>query len=184
MNRFINRALVVSLALASVVGVSGAFFTYAGQTQATQLKSSSLTMTLNGATPEIDNWLPGQVQELVYTLENSGTLPVQVKAYVAGSWADPMLEQSVVSIDRLEIWQDNTWQQISGAWPLEDEFLIVRQTGDTDPTTLEPGDGVQLRVSLRLSEDVTNEYQAELFNTELHVAGKQLDAGADWPDFY
>lgn len=185
-----RRNVISSILFISIfglfVGVSLAYFIYAGQTEAVATNTGSIELVITSTTPsELENWLPGEEKDLEYVIQNSGSSSLFIKAYLNGEWEDQSLSTSVAQIVYLDIWDGNSWVPLRIQPPqLGEEFEFYYDYTQAELREIIPNQEVRLRVGLKLDESTDNAYQNQAFQTSLHVAGRQTTEGANWPDGY
>jgi hypothetical protein len=176
MKKNLLMVLAVTASFGLIFGVSEAYFNYAGQAANKVFMTGKLELEIaSSATVDLTNWRPGETKSLEYSLFNSGTLPVDVKAFLAAGWSTAELDEAMVNLVGIERLTASGWESITAGPGLEDEFVLGE---------VAPDQTVEIRLNIQLDESATNEYQDQQLIADLHVAGKQVDAGATWPLTY
>lgn len=134
---------------------------------------------------QVENWKPGDIHILEFTVQNTGSLPTHVKGYLDGDWSSEGLDPQYFEITALE-------REIGGQWvavtqdglEVSEEFFLSSDGTDQNLFELAAGDSTKFRLTTQLSSETPDEYQNEVFTTALHVAGKQVAQGSAWPIGY
>lgn len=133
----------------------------------------------------VNSWKPGDENTMEFTLQNTGSLPVFVKGYLDGEWQGEGLDSSLFEITSVEVFVDDVWAQLANETLHTGEEFFVSANGMQDTIfVIQPQQQVDFIVATRLSESTPDEYQNQQFIARLHLAGKQVVQGSDWPAQY
>jgi predicted ribosomally synthesized peptide with SipW-like signal peptide len=153
---------------------------------------------LNAPFPEVSNMQPGETRDVYVGVRNYGTLPLDYRAYVTGTWGDDDLDvQNVVSVTNVRrfgtacvdpqcvdlqgYYSSNGYTHIGPSpftdfgGPITGYFGYNQTTGDA-AFRLAPMEAQIFRVSVTLDEDAGNDFQGQTFTYTLNVEGKQTTA--------
>ena len=112
-------------------------------------------------------------------------MPIYVKGYLEGIWDDANLDPTMFEVIAVEHQIDDTWMNImQGGVALGDEFYLSADGSPDNLLAIPVHEQVKLRLTARLSEQAGNEYQEQVFRTSLHLAGRQVQESASWPESY
>lgn len=133
----------------------------------------------------IDNWKPTDIHSIEFQLTNTGSMPTYVKGYINGFWSDPNLEPEVFDILQVERKIGEDWIAITqDGLGLEEEFYYSSDGTEATLLQLEPEQTAKFRITTQLKEETPDQYQNKSFSVSLHMTGKQITNGSDWPAWY
>jgi len=181
------RPLVVVGGLVFIVGVAYAYFTSQDVSADLVFKTGSLKINLiDPAQLDFSNLMPGDKRTVDYSVKNTGTVPVNLKGKFSGAWSDETLDNSKLAPVKLEYQADDgNWVSLVENGPsYETEYFYANENNQSQLFELAPEATVNWRVTFQLAEDVADEYQNQEFKVKLHMAAKQTQAEATWPESY
>lgn len=133
----------------------------------------------------VSNMRPGDSNLIEFDVQNTGTLPIQVKGFLAGEWGDQTLDSNVFEILSIQRATQEGWQLLSSqSLAVGEEFFLSNDLSENNLSLLQPGEQASLRVLLKLSDSTSDSYQNQTFSTSLHVAAKQAVEASSWPTNY
>lgn len=183
----INTSLLV-LTIVSILAitVSKAYFSAQAESADNIYVSGTLELVVTqDSMLTVNNWRPGDENTLEFTLENTGSLPVSIKGYFDGEWQTPGLDSGLFEIISAEVLVDDVWSQLANETLYVGQEFFVSANGMPDTIfVIQPQQQVEFLVTTRLSVATPDEYQNQEFVTSLHLAGKQVVEGSDWPAEY
>lgn len=164
-----------------IIGTTGAYFSSKAQSPENVFTTGTLLVEVNQhEVVTVDNWRPGDIESYEFFVKNTGELPVHVKGYIDGQWDDAVLDSSLVEVITIERKSLGNWIPLT----IEDEFYYS-QNGTFDQLfELAPQEMAEFRITTQLSETIGDEYQEKQYTANIHVAAKQTNEGASWPDTY
>ncbi len=132
------------------------------------------------------NWIPGDEHTLEFSMKNTGTMSEYVKGYLGGEWNESNLGvENTFRIAKLERKVNGEWVVVdSDGLELNEDFYLSAGGTETGLIELGSGESEEFRMSIKLDENIGDEYQDEYFTAQLHLAGKQVVDGASWPSSY
>jgi len=179
----LSKALIV-IGIIALVGISTtvAYFTGAAQSAENVFTTGTLAVEVNQDAPlNIPDVSPGDSYQLDFNVTNTGTNSVFIKGYVEGEWDKPELTTQTVSFEWLEVhYQELHYNIYQFGQAVGTEFLV---TGPDQIGMLEipAGETVNIRMSVKFSDSMDNEYQNAQLSLALHLAAKQTQPGSTWP---
>jgi hypothetical protein len=133
----------------------------------------------------INNWKPGEEHTMNFQIKNIGTLPVHIKGYLAGNWSNQDLDSSLFELSALKVLVNGVWQEFNtSSLGLNSEFFISNTFTDENLISIQPNEDIEVQITVKLAENVGDEYQNQTFNSSLHIAGKQVAENVSWPTTY
>ncbi|GIK83966.1 MAG: hypothetical protein BroJett025_05880 [Patescibacteria group bacterium] len=183
----INTPLLI-IALVSVFAfvVTKAFFTDVNSSPENVLTSGTVSVAVNqDSVLSVSDWRPGEQQVLEFAVENTGSMPVEIKGYLHGAWSEPNLDPEIVEIIAIERKEGENWIQVTqNGGVIGQEFYLSADGTENSLLALEPQEVAAFRLTVQLSETAPDEYQNQTFVTSLHIAGRQITGSSSWPATY
>lgn len=192
--KMFNRHIVVSLvsivgAIAIMTGGTMAYFTASADSNANTITTGTMELQVNqGAdlfqpSTAITNLQPGETQFVRFDVQNTGTLPVNLRAAATGSWTSrPALDATKMEVTKVEFWNGSGWQQITANDNGLTGFVYYSPDGSSNSLlTLNGGATMQFRLTVQLDPTADTNYAGQTYTTTLHVQAKQTDPLATWP---
>ncbi len=175
---FIVGALLLLLA----AGTAYAYFTSYFVLPIGNLQTAVLEVSATETTAFPDEvWTPGDTKESIWLVRNSGTAPAYVKGYFTGQWDTEGLSNEVIHIAKIERKEQGAWIRVLEN-PTAGQEFYHSQTGAADNLlVLNPGDTAEYRFTVMLDTSADDDYQLRTFDAEVHIAARQVVAGAVWP---
>jgi len=178
-------SIVLSLGLIVAGGVT-AYFTHQASTQQIVVSTGSLAIEIGETNPiRFDNLLPGQEQEITWTVSNTGSTPVALKGKIEGNWEDQNLLGADLKMIDVSAQIDGSW--LSLASDLADpgsEFFLSATGQENDLMNLAAGEIIPMRLKFILDSQVLDDYQNQNYGLSVHLAAKQTNSEANWPSSY
>lgn len=163
-----------------------AYFTASADSPENIFTSGTLDLSIvQDSVLTVTNWKPGEEYTLEFNVENTGSLPIYLKGFLGGNWSNEALDKNVFKIVSLSQMIDGNWVNLTqNGVQIDEEFFVSADGTENTLLNLNPGEVKGLRVVVKLSENVSDEYQNQSFSTSLHMAGKQVSNGTSWPLTY
>ncbi|PIQ91923.1 MAG: hypothetical protein COV70_01695 [Parcubacteria group bacterium CG11_big_fil_rev_8_21_14_0_20_39_22] len=182
---------VVAFVAAVVVGTTGAFFTDSETTGDNRFQAGTLSIDIDqssqGSLPIIvDNWAPGETATVRFDVENTGTLPLNLRTSYNGSWnfaGDPGYFK-VTKIERFNE-SNSTWAtlaQSTNGIGTGSQVYVSPTGAEASLYSVSPGEIVRLRQVVLFDSQAGNEFQGRTYTANITVDAKQVNEGATWPD--
>jgi hypothetical protein len=127
--------------------------------------------------PVISNWAPGEETTVRFDVQNTGTLPVNLASYAVGSWGVSGLNDNLVKVTKVEVWNGSGWQTVT-ANPAGISGIVYYSPDGTNSSLWEVAGGARAYVKLTVLFDSSadDSYQAQTFTAQIHVGAKQVAA--------
>lgn len=185
-NKFYKPLLILALFTVFVISTTTAYFTSSSQSDENVFSSGDLQIDVTqNELLTVSNWRPGDTYQLEFKVTNTGTLAQFFKGYLSGSWSDETLGTDVFQIVKVERKLNGDWQDlVAENITIGDEFYFSSDGTNNTLLGMDPGKFQEYRLTVKLSDQTGDEYQNQVFSTSLHVAAKQVDASASWPETY
>ncbi len=184
MKSIIKSLLTITTVLVLSIGVTSAYFTSRATANPIVFPSGTvdIIVTQQVADGDDDLW-PGSSHIFEFIVQNTGTLPVNLKGYFSGEWSNPELSTDAISFSDFRVLSGGNWHPmpVGGLMIGQETELIDTFTGSN---VLASGEHKVYRITMGLDETAGDEYQGEHLTLGLHVAAKQINDGADWPAEY
>jgi len=166
------------------VGMAFAYFTYTQRTPLGQFQTGSTEIVITPGSVDTQDLLPGQTQMFSYSIENTGTVPVNVRSQLESFWSDPLLDTQMVQGVELTVNHGAGYQTVySNPFVVNAEFYFS-DSGDEDALwELAPGDTWDIQVTVQLSEDAGTEYMRASYTVEAIVGVRETGDQVPWPLF-
>lgn len=183
MKKIVFSLAFIALVLAVTVGATRAFFSDTEISSGNTFSAGTLAISLttpNGALPySFTNMAPGQVQTVLYNVNNTGSLPVHLRALTSGTWGDLALSDTLMKVTSIEI------DEGAGAGF---STLITNQNGITGPVcysndgtcagtlrTLASGATLKFRLTNSFDSSAGNAYQGRTYTASTTIDAKQTE---------
>jgi len=186
MKRRLLKAIGIVFCLGLVLtGGVMAYFTSKATTQQVVVGTGSLAITIDETTPlQFDNLLPGEEKIISWTVTNTGSTPVNIKGKIQGLWEDEALTGGLLAT--------SVEAQVVGEWlsllsvptGINQEFFFSSTGQENALISLAKAESLPMRLKLQFDSQAPDEYQNQTYNLSVHLAAKQTNAGANWPESY
>jgi len=186
MKRRLLKAIGIVFCLGLVLtGGVMAYFTSKATTQQVVVGTGSLAITIDETTPlQFDNLLPGEEKIISWTVTNTGSTPVNIKGKIQGLWEDEALTGGLLAT--------SVEAQVAGEWlsllsvptGINQEFFFSSTGQENALISLAKAESLPMRLKLQFDSQAPDEYQNQTYNLSVHLAAKQTNAGANWPESY
>src|SRR4030042_2515416 len=177
--KIIGSLATLSATAALLVGASFAYFSDTEISNGNTLTAGTLTVEItdqNLDTPFaseaiISNWAPGQTTLVNFDIKNTGTLPVNLRAFATGSWSgvgDPAL----VKVTEAEYWDGSGWVTFAGQTSGGLTGYIYYSPNGTDSSPFSVAGGgsrAQIRLTVEFDSGAGNTYQGQTFTASLNA---------------
>lgn len=185
-NLLVRLALVGGVA-ASVVTATGAFFSDTETAGNNTMTAGSLDVSVsvqNEPTtaftniPLEDNWAPGEEVLVNFDVNNTGTLPLNLRGAATGTWGEPGLDsQNMVKVTKVERWEGSGWDElVSNPAGITGLFYYSPDGTNTALFEVAPGAAAQFQLTVKFDEAAGNEFESKVFTTAVQVEAKQTNA--------
>lgn len=184
MKSILKSSLTIIAVLVLSVGVTSAYFTSKTKGADNVFSTGTVAVTLD--TEEVvqgEGFFPGSEHRIGFEVENTGTLPVELKGYFSGEWDDGQLDTDVIYFRNPEALINFNWKAVKEGTLAPGEEIELKDSL-TNSSRLNPGEKRQFQVTLVFDRDAGDEYQGAEFTSAIHIAAKQIAPGADWPAQY
>ncbi len=179
--------VVLGLGLFMAVGVVYAYFTSQDVSADLVFKTGSLKIELVDPNQlEFVNLVPGEERVVEYSVKNAGSMPVYLKGKFTGGWTDSDLDSFNLRPIKLEYRLDSgDWQTLVSNGPAIDvEYFYSTDNTETSLIELPTNQTVYWRATFKLASEVNDSYQNQEYKAQIHLAAKQVDDEAGWPNEY
>jgi predicted ribosomally synthesized peptide with SipW-like signal peptide len=177
-----KTVVVFGVVAALSIGATVAYFTGGAHSNDNVFTTGSLSVSIDQVSPlEVENVIPGGFYQIDFDLTNTGSTPIFAKGYLDGTWSEPALSTQVISVQSVQIEHESSPYSITQfGEALGTEFLITSpdQIGMLE---IDAGETITVKVGVKFSETMENEYQGTSLSLSLHLAAKQTVMGSDWP---
>ena len=179
---------LVALAFIGIsVGIVTAYFTGSSWLRGQVLGTSSLAIQVEQIEPQtFSMFVPGEPQQFVWKIVNSGDTPVNLAARFIGTWQKPGIDSSMFKLQTLtykisgtQAWQPIALDSITGGQP----WFFSPSGEESGLVVLTAGSELEVRGELMLDNLADNSYQLADFPFSLEVIAKQTLADAAWPEY-
>ncbi|NMB83671.1 hypothetical protein GYA28_00040 [Candidatus Roizmanbacteria bacterium] len=186
--RFAVGFILILIAIVFLSSSVWAYFGFNASINHNIFKMGTLSIDFENTdkTPiNFDNLQPGSKKQILFTIKNTGNLPVNIAFKLTGKWDDNSLSENVFNITNVEYLNKNDVQWVSIKSNISfGEIVYDSVSNNTNKLNIiEPDESKQFRVSIQLAEDIDNRYQEKYFDAGLTVVAKQTDSNAVWPSF-
>lgn len=180
-----NRHIAVSLvsivgAIAIMTGGTMAYFTAQADSASNQFKTGTMNVSVtqdnvvDNVRLDTDSWQPGQTITVPFSVNNTGTLPVNLKADVTGSWGNSTLDAgNVVKVTEVDYWNGSTW--IPFATNVTGEVYFSPNGLDANLMPVGGGATQQFQAKVMLDPSADSTYAGATFTATLHVTAGQTN---------
>lgn len=188
MKKILLSLLVVGVVGFTAVKATGAFFTDTKNSTNNTFTAGTLSVNVLDQNQDSafasenlkSNWQPGEEVLVNFDVKNTGTVPVFVRGFAAGTWNLPALTaQDKVKVTKVERWNGSAWETLM----VNPVGLFYYSPDGTDSSlfSVNAGDRAQLQLTVKLDETAGNDFQAGVFTSTIHVDARQTTSGATWP---
>ncbi len=174
----IFKSLFAIIAVGAIaISSTGAYFTKeVTLPSAAAITAGSISINIgandqNEVPFKMDNWMPGQTQEVVFNVNNTSTVPVTLSGLVNGKWDNGLDEY--VSVTEAEYWDGTAWQKLATTG--HGTFTYANRNDASGVLLAVPAnDHVSLRMTALFSTDATDLYQGRTYSADLVVTASQV----------
>lgn len=185
-----QRKIVVAISaiafMALSVGVAIAYFTHTQRTPLGQFQTGSTEIMVTSNTVDAQNIIPGGTQMFSYTVQNTGTVPVQVRSQLESMWSDPSLDTHLVNGVELVVNRGNGAGFVpiySQTFGVNEEFYFSDSGREDALWELAPGESWTVQVTVQLHETAGPEYMLATYSVEAIVGVREIGIQIPWPVF-
>lgn len=186
----INRKIISSMfsiimSLAIMTGGTMAYFTASASSAENQLSTGTMDVSVAqdsvNSSVRIDttSWQPGDTVIVPFDVNNTGSLPVHLKANVTGTWGNSTLDAgNKVKVTEVDYSNDNgaTWipfaQNSNG---LTGDVYFSPDGHDANLYTLNGTSTEKFRAVVLLDSSADSTYAGQTFKAILHVSAAQTN---------
>lgn len=184
MQRKIVVAISALVFMALSAGAVIAYFSYTQRTPLGQFQTGSTEVVVTPGSTDAQNIIPGGTQMFSYTIENTGTVPVQVRSQLESVWSDAALSTQMVHGAELVVNRGSGYQTIyAQPFAVNEEFYFSDSGSDDALWQLGPGDTWIVQVTVQLDEQAGPEYMLATYSVEAIVGVRELGNEVPWPVF-
>jgi len=183
MSRIITSVAIIIAVAAVAVGATTAYFTSSDTTSNNTFTAGtleiSLDQTMQTISPVISNWAPGQETSVRFNVDNTGSLPVHLRAFALGSWNEAALDDDMVKVIKAEYYKESSssWVTIkSDSNGLADYIYYSPDGTDSALWELAGGATEQIKLSVLFDSAADNAYQGKTYTAAITVEAKQTNA--------
>jgi hypothetical protein len=119
----------------------------------------------------LDNWMPGDTQEVVFDVNNTSTVPVTLSGSVNGTWGDPLGDQMVYVI-AADYWNGSAWRGLSTSG--HGTFVYADRDNPSILLQVPSGGSVSLRMTGEFDKNADNRFQNKTYTATLFVTAEQV----------
>lgn len=164
------------------VGTVMAYFSFIKRTPLGGFETALTDVIVSAVEVDGQNIIPGGTQQFLYTIENVGTVPVNVKSQLETMWSDPLLDPNTVTGVSLAVDMGSGFQTVyDSPFALDGEFFFSEFGMEDALWELSPGQSWTVQVETMLDESVGLEYMMQSFNVEAVIAVKETGDQVPWP---
>lgn len=164
---------LVAVGAASYLGARAYFSSEDPATETATFNAGTISINLakhdgyNEVPFVLNNWMPGQEQDVVFDVVNTSTVPVTLSGEVNGTWGGDLGDQMVYVLSA------NYWSDSAGDW------LSLNHTGHGTFTYDNPiaANGGILTIKMRAQFDPAagNDFQGKTYTATLNVTAHQVE---------
>jgi predicted ribosomally synthesized peptide with SipW-like signal peptide len=188
----INRKIAISAisifaSLALMAGATYAYFTGTATSSTNTFTAGTLKISIDQRmqiiNPVISNWAPGNETQVRFDVNNTGTLPVNLRGYALGHWTGdfPQItpDPTLVKITRVEYYNEglSSWITLfTSPTGITGYFFYSPDGTNNNLYELAGGATEQLRLTVLFDSASDNNYQDHSYDATITVDAKQLNA--------
>lgn len=188
----INKKIMLSgisivAALSLMAGGTFAFFTSQANSTGNSLTAGSVTVSVVDQNQDsafvnealASNWAPGDQTLVNFDVKNSGTLPVNLSGFAAGTWNNPTLDSlNKVKVVKVERYNGIGWETILNIPTGITGNFYYTSDGTTGgiPYVVNPGDRAQLQLTVEFDSTADDQFEGAIFTSQIQVNAKQTNA--------
>jgi hypothetical protein len=181
-----KRKTLVTISMVVFMALStGAVIAYFSRTLREPLGSfatGSTEVLVTAQSVTSQDLLPGQEQMFEYSIQNTGTVPVNAVALLDGAWSDPALDPVVVRGVKMSVMRGgNEFFLKNSAFAPEAEIFFSDSGTDEDVWELQPGEVWDVDVTLALDQTTGEEFMLANYQLDAVVGVKESGTSAPWP---
>lgn len=170
------KKLLIAVALVAVgagtYGVARAYFSSQAPVQTASFKAGTIDIDLaqhtgyNAVPFSMENWMPGQTQDVVVDVVNSSTVPVTLSGMVSGTWGGTLGDQ-MVRVIAAAYWNDptSTWEPLAA-----DSHGTFTYAGPVPAN----GGVVTIRMTALFDPLAGNDFQGQTYSANIEVTAEQV----------
>ena len=119
----------------------------------------------------MENWMPGQKQMVVFDVRNTSTVPVTLSGIVNGTWSNN-LGDHYVHVTKADYWNGSDWMPLNA----DEHGTFTYADFGTSILKEVPANGgiVTLRMEASFDKEAGNEYQGKTYTATIQVTGTQV----------
>lgn len=187
LHRWRNRWLLVIAFVGISVGVATAYFNGSSWLRGQVLGTSTLAIQVEQMSPEtFTSFIPGEPQEFIWKIRNTGNTPVHLAARFSGTWENPVLDAALIKLLAVSYQESgsSSWQKIGLGPIVSNQAWFLSPSGqESELVTLDADSQLMIRGNIQLDESADNSYQVTNFPFILQVIAKQTTPAAVWPEY-
>jgi len=155
---------------AASYGVARAYFSKEAPVSNATFKAGTINIDLaqhagyNEVPFSMENWMPGQTQDVVVDVVNTSTVPVTLSGHVDGTWGGTLGDQ-MVHVIAANYWNGSSW-------------ALLDTTGNGTFTYAGPvpanGGIATLRMTAKFEPEAGDVFQGETYTAAIHVTAEQV----------
>ena len=175
---------IIGIAAVAVVGATGAYFsdvkTSADNTFTAGTLTISIDQTMETINPVISNWAPGDTELVRFNVDNTGSLPVNLRGFANGTWNNSTLVDTLVKVTKVEYYNaaGNWVTIIANTAGLMGKYYYSSNGTNSGLYELAGGATEQFRLSVYFDSAADNAYQGKTYTASLTMEAKQTGASA------
>lgn len=170
--------------LALSVGTAIAYFSHTKRVPLGQFETGSTEIVVTGGTIDAENILPGGTHMFTYSIENTGSVPVQVRSKLEPSWSNPQLSTQMVHGVELVVNRGSGYQTIySHPFGVDTDFYFSNSGTDDALWQLAPGQIWNVQVTVKLHDQAGPEYMNANYFADVIVGVREVGIQVPWPQF-
>jgi len=174
------KKLLLAVALVAVgagsYGVARAYFSSKTPVASTaSFTAGSISINIgahsqNAVPFVLNNWMPGDTQEVVFDINNTSTVPVTLTGLVNGTWGNVLGDQ-MVHVIGADYWNGSEWKSLA---TIGNGTFTYADFGTSVLKEVPANGSVSLRMTAEFDKDADNKFQGETYVAELQVTASQV----------
>jgi len=160
---------------AGAYGVARAYFSSQAPVKTATFQAGTININLeqhpgyNSVPFSMQNWMPGQTQDVVVDVVNNSTVPVTLTGGINGTWGTA-LGDHFVSVVGAYYWGNSDWVALTD-YDSHGNFVY----GITDGSPIPAGGLVTMKMRAKFDENAGNEYQNQTYSADIVVTAHQVE---------